>query len=187
MRQTCMQRARRESFQDSNVRFDPRAAQSNAFSWRTRLYSRAHRELIAKLACSIVHRGGRRCSVRVLSGVLLAIAVGPHRLYARPFPPLLFVTTAMEFAVVHSPQRHDELVVSAAKRTWQSEVVSIGRAPAADQAGCEQTNRRCASSRFRTSFRNGDANSASTTATRLATYVVDPFSPGKAPWESREL
>jgi hypothetical protein len=38
----------------------------------------------------------------------------------------------MEFAVVHSPQRHDELVVSAAKRTWQSEVVSIGRAPAAE-------------------------------------------------------
>jgi len=60
-----------------------------------------------------------------------------HRIYARRFPPLLFITTAVEIPVVNPAQRHDELVAhppTKRARLPKSEMMGIGRAPPADQA-----------------------------------------------------
>ena len=60
-----------------------------------------------------------------------------HRIYARRFPPLLFVTTPVEIPVVNPAQRHDELVAhppTKRARLPKSEMMGIGRTPPADQA-----------------------------------------------------
>jgi hypothetical protein len=60
-----------------------------------------------------------------------------HRIYARRFPPLLFVTTPVEIPVVNPAQRHDELIArppTKRARLPKSKMMGIGRAPPADQA-----------------------------------------------------
>src|SRR5262249_43207551 len=56
----------------------------------------------------------------------------------RRFPPFLFVTTAVKIAMMHSAQGHEELVAYPATKSARlpkSEVMRVGRPPAADQAG----------------------------------------------------
>ena len=60
-----------------------------------------------------------------------------HRIYARRFPPLLFITTAVEIPVVNPAQRHDELVADLAPkgaRLPKLDVMGVGWTPATDQA-----------------------------------------------------
>jgi hypothetical protein len=59
-----------------------------------------------------------------------------HWLYFGGLPPLLFIATAMQIAVVHAAKRHSELITDfAPKRTGLSKlnVMGIRGTPAADK------------------------------------------------------